>query len=209
AVGVRGLSMDRGEADIRPRERLDELLVGPIIDVHEAEVVVLAVLPAASRVVVVLEPVAPDDRRLAREALGRGGGAAGSLGLGPDRHEMAVVAVPAAVLLRREEPLGDEHRLAAGELPEAVEVVPGDPAVRIMLAQQGDEPLLGTIRFALLGVVVEERAAPPAHLVVREVPDAIGVASVRRDEAARPRSKPPLRRRVEWIDPVEAGRQAE
>src|SRR5207253_7001159 len=67
AVGVRGLSMDRGEADIRPRERLDELLVGTIIDVHEAEVVVLAVLPAASRMVVVLEPVAPDDRRLRSE----------------------------------------------------------------------------------------------------------------------------------------------
>src|SRR5439155_16102515 len=78
-VGVRGLSMDPGEADIRPRERLDELLVGPIIDVHEAEVVVLAVLPAALRIVVVLEPVGPDDRRLAREALGRGGGAARSL----------------------------------------------------------------------------------------------------------------------------------
>src|SRR5207244_6094824 len=118
AVGVHGVPMDRGEADIGPRERLDELLVGPVVDVDEAEVVVLAVLPAALRMVVVLEPVAPDDRRLAREALGRGGGTSRSLGLGPDRHEMAVVAVPAAVLLRREEPLGDEHRLAAGELPE-------------------------------------------------------------------------------------------
>src|SRR5207249_5325108 len=110
----------------------------------------------------------------------------------------ARTAAPLQQAVERPDPVGRDEVAA-----EAI------PVVRIVLAQQGDEPLLGTIRLALLGVVVEERAAPPAHLVVREVPDAIGVASVRRDEAARPRSKPPPRRRVEWIDPVEAGRQAE
>src|SRR5439155_24882333 len=41
----------------------------------------------------------------------------------------AVVAVPGAVLVRGEEPLRDEDRLAAAERAEAVEIVARDPAV--------------------------------------------------------------------------------
>src|SRR5207247_10248129 len=95
----------------------------------QPEVVVLPVVAPAARMVVVLEPVRTDEPRLAREARGGGGRAARPLGLGRDGHQVAVVAVPGAVLVRGEEPVRDEDRLAPAASAPAVEVVARDPAV--------------------------------------------------------------------------------
>ena len=304
--------MDHGQVAIRPGERRDESLVGAVVHVDEAEVVVLAVLPPAARVIVVLEPVAADDRRLAREALRRGGGAAGALRLGRDRHQVAVVAVAGPVLGGCEEPLGDEHGLAAAQLVKALEVIGRDPAVgtvdvvvrrdrvdprrhrahrrrvvvdrqpvaevdrvrvrrtqrgmdqavvafgdepgpapdhldtgtagtearmvgslgeetveradaggrhevvlearpvaAVVLAEERDQSLLGLVRRWLLREEVEERAVPPADLVVGEVADAIPVRAVRRHEPVRPGAHPPLGGGGERVDPVERRRLPE
>src|SRR5579864_597493 len=92
-------------------ERLGQLFVGLVVDVDEAEIVILAIGPAAFRVVVILEPMGADNLGEGGEIRGRGGGASGALGLGLDRHQMAVIAVAGAVLIGGEEPLGYEYGL--------------------------------------------------------------------------------------------------
>src|SRR5439155_11647695 len=120
-------AMDLGQPGIYPAGRGDPLRVGPVVDGDQPEIVVLAVIAPAARMVVVLKPVRADDRRRAREAHGSGGRAARPLGLRRDGHQVAVVAVSSTVLVRREEPLRDEDRLAAAQLTQTVEVVARDP----------------------------------------------------------------------------------
>ena len=122
--------MDRRRGVVGGGERLGQLLVGVVVDIDQAEIVVLAVGAATFRVVVILEPLRADDFRQGGEVARRRGGAAGALGLGRDGHQMAVVAIAGAVLARREEPLGDQHRLVAGQLFQPVEEIARDPAVR-------------------------------------------------------------------------------
>ena len=79
----------------------DQPLVRPVVDIDEAEIVVLAVGPAAGRLVGVLEPVHADRIRRGRQEARRPAGAAGALGLGRDGHQVAgAVAVVADALLR-------------------------------------------------------------------------------------------------------------
>jgi len=95
--------MDARQAGVHPPERGDQPPVRPVVDVDQPEVVVLAIAAPAAAMVVVLEPVSTDDLRLAREARGGGGRTARPLGLRRHRHQVAVVAVPGAVLVRGEE----------------------------------------------------------------------------------------------------------
>jgi len=83
------------------------------------------------------------------------------------------------------------------------------PVVAVDLAQERHEPLLGVIGRGLLQIEGEERAVPPAHLVVGEVADAEGAALVGCHQAAGSGAHALLGRGVEGIDPVEARRAAE
>src|SRR6266542_3655247 len=68
--------MDCRRLPVGRAERRGQLLVGVVVDVDKAEIVILAVCPAALRMVVVLEPMRPDDRRDAGKVERRRGGAA-------------------------------------------------------------------------------------------------------------------------------------
>src|SRR6185312_16661662 len=105
AAGQRGGDrggVDRGGVMVGRGQRLGQAAIADVVDVDEAEIVVLAVGPAAFRVVVILKPVRADDLGDLGEVSGRGGGAGGALGLGVDGHQMAVVAVAGAVVARGE-----------------------------------------------------------------------------------------------------------
>jgi hypothetical protein len=117
-----GIAVDRGE-------RVGHPLVRFVVDVDQAEIVVLAVISAAFRMVVVLEPVRSDDPGKSGEIIDRGGGAVGAIRLGRDCHQVAIVAVSGAVLIGGEEPFGNQHRLAARQLFQPGKVVMRNPAV--------------------------------------------------------------------------------
>ncbi len=99
--------MHGGGGLVGARQRSHEVLIGPVVDVDEAEIVILAIGASAGRVIGELEPVRADDLRHGGEVDGGRGGAARPLGLRRHRHQMAVVAVGAAVLVGGEEPLRD------------------------------------------------------------------------------------------------------
>ncbi len=71
-----------------------------------------------------------DDLGHAGEELRRGRGAGGALRLRLDGHQMAVVAIAGAVLVRGIEPFRDQLGLAAGELAQPVEEIGREPALR-------------------------------------------------------------------------------
>ena len=121
--------VDRGCIPIGGGERLGQLFIGPIVDIDETKIIVLAVGAAAFRMVVILKPMRPDDLRQCREITRRRRRALCPLGLGIDRHQMAVIHVAGAVLARREEPLGDQHRLAARQLFKPAKEIAREPAV--------------------------------------------------------------------------------
>src|SRR5712691_9370581 len=121
--------MDGRETGIDATERGDEFLIGTIIDVHQAEVIILPIQASSPRVIIVLEPVAPDDLRLPRKLLRRRRRATCTLRLRLHCHQVSVIAVPSAIFMGGKKPLGDQDGLVARELPEAIKVVPGDPAV--------------------------------------------------------------------------------
>ncbi len=300
----------RGGGVIGPRKRPDQRLVRPIVDVDEAEIVILAVRPSARRVVGILEPVGSDDLRHGSEVDRRGGGTARALGLRCDRHQGTVIVVTAAILPGGEEPLRDQHRLAAGELAQAVEEITRDPAVgavdivvhrddvdvarhrahrdgivvdrqavaeeqgvgigraqhpldhrvvvlgdrsgeaphrqdavaarpqlggslggkqrvprgdavrrheigneffpraAVAVAQQLDPALFGVIACRFRRIEDEERAAPPADLVVAEIADPVGAAFVGRDQLGGERAHRLLGGGIEGIEPMEAGEAA-
>src|SRR5262249_32601309 len=93
------------------------------------EVVVLTVAAPTAGMVVVLKPVEAHDLRDGRKAAGRGTGTARPLRLSGHPHQGAVVPVAGVVLVGGEDPLRDEHRPAARECAQAVEIVARDPAV--------------------------------------------------------------------------------
>src|SRR6266852_1208047 len=100
--------MDCREPGIDPTERCDEFFIRTIIDVHQTEVIILPIQASSPRVVVVLEPVAPDDLRLPREPLCRRRCTTGTLRLGLYRHQVPVIAIPSAIFVGGKKPLGDQ-----------------------------------------------------------------------------------------------------
>src|SRR5262245_35943959 len=121
--------MDGGETGIDTTERCDEVLIRTIIDVYQTEVIILPIQAPSPRMIVVLEPVAPDDLWLLHEPLHRRRCATCAIRLGLHRHQVPVIAVPSTIFVGGKKPLGDQDGFIARELPEAIKVVPGDPAV--------------------------------------------------------------------------------
>jgi hypothetical protein len=105
--------MDLKSVLVRGRERRRQMLVGPVVDIDQPEIVILTVGPSAFRMVVVLEPMRTDNFGNGREVRGRRGRTGCPFLLSGDRHQMAVIAVSGAVLARREEPFRDEYGPAA------------------------------------------------------------------------------------------------
>ena len=124
-----GGGMDGRRLAVGGGERLHQLLIRVVVDIHQAEIVILAVGAAALRMVVILKPLGADDLWQRGKVASRLGGAAGPLGLRADRHQMAVIAVAGAVLARREKPFGDQDGLAAGQFFQPIEEIGRDPAV--------------------------------------------------------------------------------
>src|SRR5947208_2257102 len=63
--------MDGRETGIDATECCDEFFIRTIIDVHQTEVIVFPIQASSPRMIVVLEPVAPDNLWLPREPLHR------------------------------------------------------------------------------------------------------------------------------------------
>src|SRR4030095_9691838 len=88
---------------------------------------------------------------------------------------------------------------------------PGEraPVVRIALPEHPYEPALGVAVCRVPRVRHEERAVPPADLVVGEVTDAARVVPVRRAEAAGESVDPRGQLRMERVAPHETHAAAE
>jgi hypothetical protein len=73
--------------------------IGQVVDVDQSKIVILAVVAPTFRMIIILKPVGADDFRDRGKVLGRCRCTCGSLGLGFDRHQMAVVEVAGTILL--------------------------------------------------------------------------------------------------------------
>ena len=74
-----------------------------------------------------------------------------------------------------------------------------------MAAQQRDPALLGVGGGRLHRVVAEQRAGPPADLVVGKIADAVGRAAKRRDRLSGNRHHAALGFRRKRVEPVKFG----
>src|SRR5262245_32619981 len=99
--------MPVGQTAIEATECLEERFIGTVVDIDEAEVIVLAVVASAPGMVMILKPVHPDYLRLAGEALCRCHSAPSALTLGADSHQMAVITVAGTIFLCGKKPLRD------------------------------------------------------------------------------------------------------
>src|SRR5262249_5076447 len=96
--------MNSGHATGGSRKCRNGLLIRPIMDVDQPEIVILSVRPPALRMVVVLKPMEAENLGDRCEISGCRCRAVRSFLLGRDRHQMTVVAVPGAILACGEEP---------------------------------------------------------------------------------------------------------
>src|SRR6266446_6391583 len=120
--------MDLRNLPVGGRESRSQLLIRPIVDVDQPEIVILTVAATTFGVIVVLEPMNADELWDGRKVPGCRGAPGRPFLLCSDRHQMAVVAISSAVLAGGEEPFGHERGLAAGQFSEPVEEIIGYPA---------------------------------------------------------------------------------
>ena len=110
------------------------------MDVHQAEVEILAIKPAVGRFVVILEPVGADDVRAFQQTLERIAKSGGAFLLRVDhRIDSATVFVAAAIFSRGHVELADEHRLA-GQGVKCIQIKPRETAIvptRVEIAGDG------------------------------------------------------------------------
>src|SRR5712692_10001848 len=107
----------------------DKILVRAVTSVHQADIIIFAIAPAAIGFVVVLEPVDSNDAWNECEVASRVGRASRPLGLRLHGHQMAVVGISGAILLRAKEPYRNEDGFVSRQPAQAVEIVVRDPAV--------------------------------------------------------------------------------
>src|SRR5712691_11851874 len=107
----------------------DEFFIWAVTGVHQADVIILAVAPAALGFIVVLEPVDSNDAWNECEVASRVGCASRPLGLRSHAHQMAVVGISRAILLRAKKPFRNEDGFVSSQPAQAVEIVVRDPAV--------------------------------------------------------------------------------
>src|SRR6266852_977487 len=98
----------------------DEFFIWAVTGVHQADVLILAVAPAALGFVVVLEPVNSDDAWNECEVANRVGRASRPLGLRPHGQQMAVVGISGAILLRAKKPFRNEDGFVSRQPAQAV-----------------------------------------------------------------------------------------
>jgi hypothetical protein len=99
------------------------------MDIDKPEVIILAVIASSRGMVIILKPVQAYELRLLGETLRRGHSTARALSLALHRHQVATIAVAAAIFMGSEKPFGDQERFIARQLAKTIEVVPGNPAV--------------------------------------------------------------------------------
>src|SRR6266849_6236289 len=105
----------------------DEILVWAVTGVHQADVIILAVAPAALGFVVVLEPVDSYDAWNECKVASRVGRASRPLRLRPHGQQMAVVGISGAILLRAKKPFRNEDGFVSRQPGQAVAEVKGLP----------------------------------------------------------------------------------
>ena len=150
--------MDLECAPIGDGERRGQPAIRLVVDVDQPEIVILAIGPPAFRVIVILEPVGADNFRDRGKVLGCRRGPVSPFGLGRDRHQVAVVEIAGAVVLGREKPFGDQHRLALRQFPQPVEIIGRDPAVAAVdVIIGGDRIDIGRHRPHRRGVVIDRQ----------------------------------------------------
>src|SRR5712691_5581209 len=76
------------------------------------------------------------------------------------------------------------------------------PIIAIMVTQQGEQLLFGVIGRRLLEVVDQCRPVPPAHFVIGEIADAVGIALVRGNQAVCPGAQCLFHRGVKGVEPM-------
>src|SRR6266849_3908882 len=157
----------------------DEILVWAVTGVHQADVIILAVAPAALGFVVVLEPVDSYDAWNECKVASRVGRASRPLRLRPHGQQMAVVGISGAILWRAKKPFRNEDGFVSRQPAQAVEIVVRDPAVRaVNIVVRCDHVDVGRHGSNGVGIVIDGQAVAevkglPVRLVERVLDESV------------------------------------
>ena len=104
--------MDRGQSAVGRAQRRGQFLIRPVLDIDQAEIVILAVRPPAHRIVVILEPVQPEHLGNGGEIPGRRRGARCARSACVSTvMRWPLLRLPVRFSMRGVKPFRDQHRL--------------------------------------------------------------------------------------------------